>query len=64
MKYVKMTFQIVSEDGAVFVERVYKIPVESCKHAPSRMLPGLAEREAGKFWEEAINKCALEEGKH
>ena len=61
MKYVQMTFQVVSDDGTVCLEHVYTIPVESCKHAPSRVLPALAEREAGKFWEEAVSKCALEE---
>lgn len=61
MKYVQMTFQIVRDDGTVGFEQRYKIPVEPCKHAPSRMLPALAEREAGRFWEDAIRKGALNE---
>lgn len=61
MKYVQITFQVIRDDGTACCEQILKIPVEPCKHAPSRMLPALAEREAGRFWEYAIRKGALDE---
>lgn len=61
MKYVLMTFQIVRDDGSICFEQRHSIPVEPCKHAPSRMLPALAEREAGRFWEDAVRKGELNE---
>lgn len=61
MKHVQMIFQVVNDDGAICLEHTYRMPLEPCKHMPGRIIPSLADREAGRFWEEAVLKNVLNE---
>lgn len=59
MKYVQMIYQVVSDDGVVFLEHKYRMPAEPCKHSTGRVVPSFADREAGRFWEKAVLKGVL-----
>lgn len=61
MKRLQMIFQVVSDDGVIYQEHKYRMPLEPCKHMAGRIVASIGEREAGRFWEDAVHKGVLSE---